>query len=66
MKVTLSGKTTELPDNISIAQLLNLKNMEPGHTVVELRGEVVLSDQWDSTIIHDGDALEILSFVGGG
>jgi len=66
MKVTLSGKATDLPDNISIAKLLNLKNMEPGHTVVELRGEVVLSDQWDSTIIHDGDALEILSFVGGG
>ena len=66
MKVTLSGKTTELPDNISIAGLLNLKNIEPGHTVVELCGEVVLSDKWDSTILHDGDALEILSFVGDG
>ena len=66
MKVTLSGKITDLPDNISIARLLVLKNIEPAHTVVELRGEVILSGQWNSTIIREGDTLEVLSFVGGG
>lgn len=66
MKIILGGKETEIPDVISIIRLLELKKISPTHTVVEINGEIILSEHWTETEIAEGDRVEILSFVGGG
>ena len=38
----------------------------PKRIAVECNDEIVPKSQYDSTILQDGDALEIVSFVGGG
>ena len=50
---TLSGLVTEL-------------GMKADRVAVELNREIVPREQWAQTLLHDGDRLEIVHFVGGG
>jgi sulfur carrier protein len=36
------------------------------HVITELNGTIVPSAQWAQTSIKEGDALELVTFVGGG
>ena len=44
--------------------------LESGYDVkrvaVELNGEILPKTQYESTVLQDGDSVEIVSFVGGG
>ncbi len=46
--------------------LVREKGLEPGALVAEVNLEVVGQDMWESFEIKEGDAIELLSFVGGG
>ena len=50
----------------SVLELLAEKRMAPERVVVELNGAIVKRLQWEETILREGDALEIVCFVGGG
>ncbi|CCO24138.1 sulfur carrier protein ThiS [Maridesulfovibrio hydrothermalis] len=66
MIVTLNGKETEIDDGSSIISLLESKQITPDTVVIELNAEIIPADAFGSTIIKDGDHLEVLRFVGGG
>ena len=67
MAIVLNGKSIELPEEInSIQNLLPHYNLENRIVVVEVNQEITYKEQYDSTILSDGDRVEIIHFVGGG
>ncbi|MBQ8508173.1 MAG: sulfur carrier protein ThiS [Clostridia bacterium] len=50
----------------SIARYLAAANYDPQRVAVERNGEIVPKAQYGSTILKDGDSIEVVSFVGGG
>ncbi len=65
MNINLNGKTIESQSKTLMA-LVREKGLEPGALVAEVNLEVVGQDMWESFEIKEGDAIELLSFVGGG
>ncbi len=66
MIITLNGKQAELADGLSVLALLESKELTPDTVVVELNKQIIMSDAFSTTIINEGDHLEVLRFVGGG
>ncbi len=69
MTITVNGATTELPENNSrtIDSLLEeLKVSQRLYVTVELNGEILDRDAYESTLVTEGDAIEFLYFMGGG
>ena len=50
----------------SLAELLVSAGYETGRIAVERYGDIVPKAQYASTVLEDGDALEVVRFVGGG
>jgi thiamine biosynthesis protein ThiS len=66
MKLMVNGKSHEHTGDRTVAALLDGLGANPDHAALMLNGEVVPSDQWDSTLLNEADDVEILVFVGGG
>ncbi|MBN1970606.1 MAG: sulfur carrier protein ThiS [Candidatus Delongbacteria bacterium] len=66
MIITLNGESKKLEDNISIQQLLDLLNLKKETVVAELNGEIIVTENFDKTIIYNDAVLELIRFVGGG
>jgi sulfur carrier protein len=66
MKVRINGEEKEIADGLSIAGLLEELQIRPGRVVIELNQDVVSRAAHGSTLLKEGDALEIVHFVGGG
>jgi thiamine biosynthesis protein ThiS len=65
MDITVNGKNESISAD-TIAAYIRAKGMNPKALVVELNGQVIVSDRWGQTPLCEGDQLELLSFVGGG
>jgi thiamine biosynthesis protein ThiS len=65
MNIKINGKNEELQAQ-SIAAYVSDRRLDPKTLVVEYNGRVIVADQWEATLLKDGDQLELLSFVGGG
>jgi sulfur carrier protein len=66
MNIRINGKPESLVSDMSIEKLLSFRSLDPACVVVELNRTIVKKDCFGSTILKDGDTLEILRFVGGG
>jgi thiamine biosynthesis protein ThiS len=66
VKIRINGEEREIAGGLSIAGLLEELKIRPGRVVVELNRNIVAREAHGSTLLTDGDALEIVHFVGGG
>lgn len=66
IKITLSGEVKEIPAGTSILTLTETLGLKKERIASELNGEIVPKASYESTILSDGDSLEIVNFVGGG
>ena len=64
--IHVNGAPTTVPAGLTVRSLLVEMNLDPARVAVELNREIVRKPAWDVTIIDDGAALEIVTFVGGG
>ncbi|WP_431282058.1 sulfur carrier protein ThiS [Humitalea sp. 24SJ18S-53] len=64
--MTVNGQTHALPDAASVAALLTLLGLDGRKVAVERNLEIVPRSAWASTALAEGDALEIVAFIGGG
>jgi len=65
MRVTINGK----PDDISgrtVLEMLKAKDISPQMVAVELNSKILERDQLGSTVVKEGDAIELLFYMGGG
>ena len=65
MRVTINGKAEEVFGG-TVLEILKAKDVEPHMVAVELNSKILERDELGSTAVKDGDALELLFYMGGG
>ena len=63
--VKINGKELNIAGK-TVSEYLATTNYDPKRIAVECNGDIVSRSQYDTTVLEDGDRLEIVSFVGGG
>ena len=67
MNVTIAGVKKTIAEGTTIAQLIVDEKVEtPEYVTVTVNDEFLKSNEFDSTIIKEGDSIEFLYFMGGG
>lgn len=66
MEITLNGASRQLPDDINVAQLIDLLDLSGKRMAMEINQEIVPRSTFNDTIIHAGDHIEIVGAIGGG
>ena len=65
MQVTINGKPEEVRGG-TILEILQAKDVSPQMVAVELNSKILERDELASTVVKDGDAIELLFYMGGG
>ena len=63
--VKINGKELNVAGK-TITEYLATTNYDPKRIAVERNGAIVFKSKYDETLLHDGDSIEVVSFVGGG
>jgi len=66
MKLAVNGEDKEIANGLSLDGLLEQLQIRPDRVVVELNRNIVSRDAYSTTMLVEGDKLEIVHFVGGG
>lgn len=66
VSVVLNGEPRSVPLGYSFAQLLKSLDLKPGTVVVERNRQILAHNTLDAVDVEEGDAIEIVHFVGGG
>jgi len=66
MTITLNGDKHELAAPVSVSALLQQLDIDARRVAVELNLSIVKKTAYDSSVIKEGDEVEIVNFVGGG
>ena len=63
---TVNGTKKELPGVFSVKEYLERNGYVISQIAVELNEEILPKTEYVSTVLKDGDVMEIVSFMGGG
>ncbi len=66
MKVVVNGEEKEIPEGLTVEDLLNKLNIGKERVAVELNLDIVPKSRFADVVLKNGDRVEIVSFVGGG
>ena len=66
MRVRINGEPKDLPDGLTVADLLGQLSLEPTRVAVERNKQIVRRTTFAEATLTDGDELEIVTLVGGG
>ncbi len=66
MTLTINGKSTDVPAGESVAALLTRLGLSAQPCAVEVNRDVVPRRQHAERVLRDGDAVEVVTLVGGG
>jgi thiamine biosynthesis protein ThiS len=64
--ITLNGEPYELDQPLSVADLLMKLAIDPRRVAVEHNLTILRRHRFADTMVHEGDRIEIVNFVGGG
>jgi len=66
VRLTVNGEERQLDAAESVAALIGRLGLDPRKVAVERNLAIVPRSLWPSTVLTDGDRIEIVHFVGGG
>lgn len=66
MRIKVNGKEYDVPEGLTVSNLLDFFKINKNFVAVERNKEIVSKKDWDKAIICEGDIFEIVTFVGGG
>ncbi|GHT33262.1 sulfur carrier protein ThiS [Planctomycetales bacterium] len=66
MQLTINNEIKELPDDITVKELLSQLDLAGKFVAVERNLDIVPFKTFDKTVLQNGDSLEIVTLVGGG
>jgi len=66
VRLQVNGQPRELPDGITVLALLRHLQVGSGPVAVERNAEIVPRAEHATTVLRDGDEVEVVQFVGGG
>jgi len=63
----VNGKEQELNDTLSVSGLIKLNKVsQPDMVSIQLNGNFVIRENYDLTLLKEGDEIDFLYFMGGG
>lgn len=65
MNIVVNGKEKEFNEG-SISDVVAAYKLDPEEIAVEVNGTIVHREEYGTTSLKEGDAIEIVRFVGGG
>ena len=67
MRIKLNNRQEEIAENqLTVQRLLEVKNFTFKMLIIRVNGNIVKKDQYNETIIHDGDDVMVLHLISGG
>lgn len=67
MKISVGGEKKEVADGLTVAELIELEQVEtPQYVTVSINEEFIDSSTFESHVLQEGDEVEFLYFMGGG
>jgi thiamine biosynthesis protein ThiS len=66
VQIVVNGETREVPENLTVATLVEHLALPSERTAVERNREVIRRADWPIVPVTDNDRIEIVHFVGGG
>jgi sulfur carrier protein len=67
MRITANGKDLDISGEINVSRLLSEAGVEmPDYVSVQLNGEIILRENFDTAIVKEGAVVEFLYYMGGG
>ncbi|MFT3784592.1 MAG: sulfur carrier protein ThiS [Tepidisphaeraceae bacterium] len=65
MTITVNGQPQEITPGTTVLTLLEARKLPPDKVAIELNRRLLRSEKYTAEL-KDGDAIEIVTFVGGG
>jgi sulfur carrier protein len=67
MKILLNDREEEFgKETISVSEMLLLKKFSFKMRMIKINGVLISKDNYNSTIVHDGDKVQMLYLMSGG
>lgn len=67
MKITLNNRPEEFDrDEITVTEMLDIKRFTYRMRIVRINGKLIRRDDYDKTLIGDGDDVQMLYLMSGG
>lgn len=66
MEIIVNGESQHIKENSTVLELLDKLKVKEKTMAVAINMKIVKKEEWKSHVIHEGDKLELLHFVGGG
>jgi len=66
LHIKLNGELKDVSEGTSVLALVQQLKLRPEQVAIELNREVVRRSLWETTILTQDDAVEVVHFVGGG
>ena len=66
MRLLVNGETRQVEEGTGLPELLREAELAPLHVAIEINRELVRRTDYGARKLHDGDQIEIVTFVGGG
>ena len=64
--ITVNGVEKTLEKPLSVTEYLEENSYVPSQIAVELNERILSKAEYSTTVLHENDILEIVSFMGGG
>ena len=65
-KIQLNGNPYEINGPTNLNELLNKLKIQKNKVAIEVNGEIVQKNKYESLILKKNDKVEIVNFIGGG
>ncbi len=66
MQIKVNGEMRQMAENTTLLELIRSLGLESKVMAAAVNMQIVKQDAWGSAVLHEGDAVELLDFVGGG
>jgi sulfur carrier protein len=66
LRINVNGEPLDIAGPLALTALLVHLNIDPRRVAVEHNLVIVKKERYDMTMVHEGDNVEIVNFVGGG
>ena len=64
--ITINGEEKSGYENVTVSEMVEKEGFMVARIAVEVNGNIVSKQSYNDTILHSGDVIEVVSFVGGG
>jgi sulfur carrier protein len=66
MNIILNGTAYELPQPVTVSKLVEILALSPTQVAIEVNRAIVPRSHYEKFMVNADDAVEIVTFIGGG